>query len=160
MKKIISIIAIIPFLFLLAAEPDSTKTKSNFRYMKTPKSEKIRSKAIIYSAFLPGAGHFYLDNNKAGWSYVAARLMIIPGIYFMLDGFPMGTGEVVDRTKYDYGRGLIIFSLTAWAADVIHAGISATGLDKPKDENKNLSYGIVTDFEKKTYGLGFTYSFK
>ena len=162
MKKTLVIFILIPILFLLAIESDSTKTKSSFRYMKTQPPEKIRSKAIVYSAFLPGAGHFYLDNNKAGWAYVTARLMIIPGISLLVAGDPQDPNLPNDQTKIDIGRGLIIFSMTAWLADVLHAGISAGEFDKPREEetNKNISYGIITDIENNRYGLGLTYSFK
>ncbi|MCK5760645.1 MAG: hypothetical protein KAH33_05085 [Candidatus Delongbacteria bacterium] len=163
MKSIVVFIILLLLFDLSAIESDSTNTKSSFRYMKTQPPEKMRYKAIIYSAFLPGAGHFYLDNNKAGWSYLTARLMIIPGVLLSLNPY---TGPFdpnpKPQWKIDLGRGLIIFSMAAWVADVLHAGISAGEFDKPIQEetSKNISYRIITNFEKKRLGLGLTYCFK
>lgn len=136
---------------------DSTKTSKPVPFKRIVEKERnYKSAAPIISVFVPGGGHFYLGNHNKGRIYAVGRLVIIPGSLFMLNNFMDG-----DETLFWTGTSLSLVGIGFWITDVIDAGISARKYNKTiRNRNKKLSYGIISDFDEKKYGVAFNYTFK
>ncbi len=129
---------------------------------KIPSSEhRIRpGVAPIISFFIPGGGHFYLDEYKTGVLYASTRLLLIPGLRLFMDNFPV-FNDNVNQTELGISYGLIFVGITSWTLDIIHAGISAHNYNLIYEDNKgSLGYQIRPDFENRGIKLSFNYELK
>ena len=157
MKEIIILILLTFLLSVFADSTDSTKTSKPVPFKRVVEKERnYKGAAPIISVFVPGGGHFYLGNHNKGKIYAVGRLVIIPGVLLMLNNFMDG-----DETLFWTGTSLSFVGIGFWITDVIDAGISARKYNKIiRNHNKKLSYGIISDFDEKKYGVLLNYTFK
>lgn len=163
MKKIIPLIFLLSICITFANSTDSLKISKPVpfkRVIDKSGSQHIGSAPLI-SFFIPGGGHFYLGNKKTGMTYALTRILIVPGVALMVSNWQSPFGEeIVNDGAFNIGLGLCTVGFTSWFVDIIHAAVSANNQLQEIQDNKKLSYGIISDFDENKYGLKFNYTFK
>ncbi len=149
MKFILHFLLILSFI--VSAQIVTDSTDAGYPYRRIVKPPKTKGMTVLLSVVIPGGGHFYLGNHKTGLAYLAARTA---PIVYAVTAFDKINDS---RTRDQIGTTLAVIALGSWIGDVLHAGISAYGLNR---ENENISFNLEPDPVNKHYGFELVYYFK
>ena len=161
MKNILAPMLLLFTFVAFADEINSTKASKPVPFRRIVKKESNhKGSAPILSVLIPGGGHFYLGNKKTGIAYVLTRALIIPGTILIFKNTKIFSDEPINKTELFIGETFATIGFASWITDIIHAAVSAKNYKPDVQETNKLSYGFISDFDEKKYGVAFNYTFK
>jgi hypothetical protein len=105
------------------------------RIEKYKSEKKSVAAALLWSMFIPGAGHFYLDEDKTGALYLVG---IIGSALLSGGDHPNPRDPPTDMESAFY-----LVYVTGYLANIIHAPISANAYNRKIKEKYGLIWSVV-----------------